>query len=87
MGRDIRELFEQFLIDNDCYSQYMTNLWEDRGMTIDDFNKYLTKLYGDGYENFIISHCIWDRTKEGHNFWEIIHEKWLERYKTLKSSS
>lgn len=86
MGRTIKELFEQFLIDNDCYSQYMINLWKDRGMTFDDFDKYLTKTYG-GHENFIISHCLWDETEEGFYFWEIIHKKWLERYKILKSFS
>lgn len=85
MDGKIKELFEQFLIENDCYSQYLTNLWEDRRMTIDDFDKYLIKVYC-GYDNFIISHCIWDATEEGHNFWERIHEEWLERYKMLKSS-
>lgn len=36
MDGDIKEVFEQFLIDNNCYSQFVTNLLEQKHLTIEE---------------------------------------------------
>lgn len=40
MDRQIKELFEQFLIDENCYSQFLTNLLEQYNCTLKEYFKH-----------------------------------------------
>lgn len=40
MDGKIRELFEQFLIDENCYSQFLTNLLEQHNCTLEEYFKH-----------------------------------------------
>ena len=37
MEKKIKELFEKFLIDNNCYSQFVINLLESSNRTLDEY--------------------------------------------------
>lgn len=37
MGQNINQLFEQFLINNNCYSEFITNLLEKKQLTLNEY--------------------------------------------------
>ena len=37
MERKIKEIFEKFLIDSNCYSEFVTNLLEQKQLSLDEY--------------------------------------------------
>lgn len=71
------ELFEKFLIDNNAFSQFCSNLVEESVV----FSEYVETIYPI---NYMIDCFIWNRTKEGFSFWNHLYVKWYEIYKENK---
>lgn len=64
------KLFIKFLKVNKCYKQFFENNKLD---------------YLPHYRSFIISSFSWSNTKEGHDFWENLHLKWIKVVETIKT--
>lgn len=55
--------FEEFLLDNDCYSQFISRLLED-GRTLSEYVENRLKNVDKGWfiQNFILGAFIWDNS-------------------------
>lgn len=66
-----------FLKENDCYYQYIKN-----------YNNYSNEYYMPltilkySY-NLINNAFVWRETNEGFDYWEKIHEEWLDNFSFL----
>lgn len=66
-----------FLKENDCYYQYIKN-----------YNNYNNEYYMPltilkySY-NLINNAFVWRETKEGFDYWEKIHNEWLDNFSFL----
>lgn len=70
-NKRILDKFEKFLIKNDCYSQFVTDLLEQKNLTIPE----LIELEPDSDQ--LIMHCFaWSRTPEGADYWLQLYYKW-----------
>ena len=72
----VKELFIEFLLDNNCYSQFVTNLLELRNISLEE---YLNWNYCSG--ELINWAFTWNRTKEKHQFWMNLNYKWRKLLK------
>lgn len=66
---EISKRFEQFLIDENCFSQFCNNLIE---LSQDSFNEFVERYKP---ENYIMLAFVWDRDKYG-IVWSNLHIKW-----------
>lgn len=78
MGKEIQELFEQFLIDNNCYSQFITNLLEQKNKSFEEFiNKTLSIDANIEPEEELVNWAFgWTRTEQGYHFWSLLDARW-----------
>lgn len=75
--QDILDLFEQFLIDNNCYSEFITNLLEQNNET---FNEHVDRILKDTYyliERELVNYAFtWNLTEQKFWFWNKLDEQW-----------
>lgn len=69
----VKELFIEFLLENDCYSQFVTNLLELRNVSLEEYLNW--NYYSGELMNWAFT---WSRTKEKHQFWMNLNYKWKE---------
>jgi hypothetical protein len=73
---DIREIFINFLKENDAYEFFDINLKKR--------NRNLWTLFHKEYPMDYIGHSFdWDNTQEGSNYWRKLHYKWTELLKKM----
>lgn len=60
--------FEEFLIENNCYSEFVINLLEYQNMTLSEYVKSEESPY-----RLIFSAFIWDKS-----IWAKLNSKWRE---------
>lgn len=78
--QDILDLFEDFLLENNAYSQYVTYIQEQNRLSISDLFSFLNKNYREtrykaAYS--LIYGCVsFNKTIEGFEFWLDLHLKW-----------
>ena len=70
--------FVKFLKDNNVYDKFIYNL--KNYISLDD---YCYKIY---ITNYILDSFTWNNTKEGHNFWYDIYNKWVNYLNNLNES-
>lgn len=82
-----KQLFIRFLKQNNAYEQYVINFNSIEGYeyrrylnlySSNDFFKHENMLHFTGYP------FVWNKTKEGWLYWEIIDEKWVKYVNTKK---
>ena len=77
MENSIREQFEEFLIKNNCYSEFITNLLEQNNET---FNECLDRILKYTYylrERELVNYAFtWNHTEQKFWFWNNLDEKW-----------
>lgn len=67
----MQDRFEKFLLENNCYSQFVTNLLEQKNLTIPEF------IESEPDPRLLVMHAfVWNRTPEGADFWLEIFHKW-----------
>lgn len=81
--QDFKELFINFLLENNCYSQFVTNLLEQKHLTIEEYVALNEKYHN--IINLIFSAFNWSITPEKSTFWLIISSRWKESWKRLNS--
>ena len=69
---DIKDLFVEFLLENDCYSQAQNNFLEEMKVTVEEWAENYT---GDPRE-ILNNGFWWNRTPEGYHYWDNIDELW-----------
>lgn len=72
--QDIKELFINFLLENDCFSQFCINLLEFRNISLEE---YLNWNYCE--KELIRWAFDWKRTSEGRIFWYKLNSKWQNK--------
>lgn len=70
----IKDLFIEFLLDNDCYSQAQINFLEQSQVTIEEY----LEEFDDKYEEFLNNGFTWTYTPEGWVYWNKIDDLWRE---------
>lgn len=71
------------------------NFLKENNIDFDDFlslnkyfysegNAYLLFEYIDNPSQFINYSILWDKTQQGHKYWQKLHEKWNELYNRKK---
>lgn len=79
---DIEERFVDFLLENNCYSQFVTNLLEQKRLTIEEYIAKSSSHY-DIY--FLVSDAFnWSITSEKGEFWALMNNRWHAVCKRLK---
>ena len=74
----IKELFIQFLIDNNIFSNYVKNFYEYK-IQIPSYRRNLFCVdYAEHPSTLFVYGFVWHRTKEGETFWRDIHKKWTK---------
>lgn len=89
MEDTIKELFEQFLINEDCYSQFLNNLLEQYKCSLEEYFKYGPIIPTDCAfpKNLIDGAFWWGDTTEGLWYWDEISLKWKEILKSYLNNS
>lgn len=77
---EISKRFEQFLIDENCFSQFCSNIVE---YSHESFNELVNR---EKPENYIIHAFSWDLCKFAIN-WFDIHYKWVDLLEDDKGGS
>lgn len=80
---EILELFENFLVENNAYSQYITYIHEECHITLTDLFDFCKRYYSYAEESlpYAFVHIIYfNRTKEGFEFWLNLHLKWNKTF-------
>jgi len=68
----MKDKFVDFLVENKAYRQFMHNLaYCDKGIFSWDQYSYDTPA-----EDWICDAFGWSDSKEGHDFWVNLHDKW-----------
>ena len=72
--------FRQFLIDNNCYDQYIKNCYNSL-LRINDFDITLNfnKIEKRNREGYISNAFVWEYSPEGENYWENLDDLWNEK--------
>lgn len=64
-----------FLKEKNAYCKFKNNLLKQKGYGV--YNTYLKK----NFDVFVISNAFfWLKTKEGHGYWEKIHDEYSDKY-------
>lgn len=70
----MQDIFEKFLLENNCYSQFVTNLLEQKHLTIEE---HISKTKTHYDTRFLVFDAFnWRYTPEKGEFWAIIHNEW-----------
>lgn len=72
------EQFEQFLLDNNIYSQFCSNILTKYKTLLTEYCKNIHPF------NYIMDAFIWSYTKEGYDFWYEFNRKWRKIYEENK---
>lgn len=83
LQQEILELFENFLVENNAYSQYTTYIQEENHITFSELFDYCSKFgpYKLIPFYFIYFLAIFSYNKDGFEFWLDLHLKWNKIYK------
>ena len=86
MEQDIVQVFTKFLLDNNAYSQFVTNLLERENKTLDEYIDNLkVPYYCNNKEEELINYAFaWGRTSEEFWYWSKLDYEWR---KTLEINS
>ena len=69
MDKNIKQIFTEFLLENNAYSQYVINLLESRKMSIKEFiDKLGAPKYYKAEHEFINWSFAWCSTPEGYDY-------------------
>lgn len=68
----MKEIFIQFLKDNNAYDAFVKNGLLDHGSTIDS----IIKNWTNNPEKWISTAFYWLNTDEGHDYWYRIEQAW-----------
>lgn len=77
MSIDQMNVFSAFLDRIGCKNQYLKNAWYK---SLEEMNK---EPDSEDAERYISGRFLWDKTKEGKDFWEKVNEKWESTVKDL----
>ena len=91
MEKDIRDQFERFLMENDCFSQFCINLLEQKHLTFEEYVEKHIETYGlpnnrhrndeIHFWNFILLDAFWYcDTPQREEYWMRIYYKWEKKY-------
>lgn len=90
METDIRDQFEQFLIENDCFSQFCTNLLEQKHLTFEEYvekhiieyeHRYMEDIDRVNFWNWLLLDAFWyPLTSQGEEYWMSIYYRWKKNY-------
>lgn len=77
MEQDIQTVFTKFLLDNNAYSQFITNLLEIENKTFDEYIDNLKVPYYCNKEEELINYAFaWGGTSEDFWYWSKLDTKW-----------
>jgi hypothetical protein len=66
-----KENFRNFLVLNDCYNEYCSNILAQKRSTFEEFTGKRV-----GFVGIINSSFSWSQTPQGQNFWSQLNDKW-----------
>ena len=72
----MKEQFIEFLKENEAYRDYIKNLKNHRGLTLDE---YFNRRCADE-ESVLMDAFVWAETKEGYEYWKNLNKKWEEHH-------
>lgn len=76
---EIKQLFINFLLDNNCYSQAQTNFLEEMKVTVEEWVENYTRepreILNYGFH--------WFMSPEGYGYWCDIDDLWREKLKEM----
>ena len=84
MEKTIKEQLEEFLFENNCYSQFITNLLDQHHLTLDEYFESRLKEYRYKKDSIYSWNCIfldaftYALTPEGETYWINIYYKWAK---------
>ena len=72
------EKFKEFLLDNNCFDQFCNNLLNSKNTEYfhkewETFEDLFTNSFN--IRDYINLAFHWNKTKQGHDFWEKLHSK------------
>lgn len=70
--REKIRIFTKFLKENNCYNEYFNNYNIEFAMLS------FVYLLDYNYKGLFYSAFVFGETKEGHNFWHNLNNKWIE---------
>lgn len=85
--------FEEFLIEENAFSQFCINLLEQRRITFGEYNDYIDKQIDifdpDKYlKDLLVSIGFqWILSNEGYDYWAELSKKWARKFKNSSSNS
>ena len=68
------ELFEKFLLDNNIYSQFCSNILIEYSMLLYEYCEYVYPAH------YISDAFTWSNTEEGYYFWKNRYKEWHKIY-------
>lgn len=78
VGQALIEKFEQFLIDNNIFSQFCSNIFVEYSMLLYEYCEYIRPFH------YINEAFTWSHTEEGYDFWWEVDRKWYKIYEKNK---
>lgn len=87
MERNLCKQLEEFLFENNCFSQFCVNLLEQKHLTFEEyieehFNKYdyLKEDSVYSWNCFFLNAFTYNISPEGEDFWISIYHKWKKDF-------
>lgn len=92
ISASILEEFEKFLIEEDAFSQFCTNIQEQAHISFNEYPNYLERVYKlyNYYDLVPLLTSIpftWCNTNQGYDYWAKIHKKWEEISESFLNNS
>lgn len=72
---EIKDLFVDFLLENNCYSQAQTNFMEQLHITIEEY----VESFDNEYIELLNYSFSWIDSPEGYGYWNNIDDLWREK--------
>lgn len=85
MERDTEQIFIDFLLKENCYSQFVINLLEQKKLTIEEYISKMNTWYNIRF--IVFDAFTWRYTAEEGEFWMDIDTKWQSLCTKLKICS
>lgn len=76
-------LFKRFLMDNNCYAEFIDNLTKFTLTTSQEMDAYLSLT---SMEHYLFTAFEWSQTKQGKDFWLNIENKWSDLLKLAEEN-
>lgn len=88
----VLEEFEKFLVEEDCFSQFITNLQEQTHISFNEYPNYIERIFSTAKSVYLVLGLValafyWSRTKEDYAYWRNIDTKWRKKSENFLNNS